>query len=317
MEKLELHYYLENESHAMDAFVKNKAESEVLKILTEVSELLELDLSFELEAIQEGGIREFIKFLSKKKNRKKILPILTFIGGILSVVIADVSSDYLKKDKEYENLKKEEIKLNIRKLKQELEEDNLSENDTTVIINNIVLVLSNSDKVKFHKSNFYSTLLKESKIEKISTTELDENYNPISKENIVLRENFRSFIIESNKVESEIIDNATIEIVSPVFKAGKTKWKGFYDSRSFSFSLNDQEFKKSVLNKEYSFTSGTMLKCTLEVEKEMDNEGDIKITGYNVFDVQSVFEGESFKPTKRAKREIEDKRQLSMNFEDE
>jgi len=316
MEKLELHYYLANDVHTIDAFVKNKAEAEVLKIITEISELLELDLSFELEAIQEGGIREFIKVLSKKKNRKKIIPILTFVGGIMSVVIADVTSDYLKKDNEYENLKKEEIKLNIRKLKQELEEEEVSNNDTTIIIQNIVFVLSNSDKVKFHKSNFYSTLLKESKIEKISTTELDENNKPISKENIVLRENFRSFIIESNKVESDIIDNAIVEIVSPVFKAGKTKWKGLYDSKNFSFSLNDPEFKNSVLNKEYSFTSGTMLKCTLEMEKEMDNEGEIKIIGYNVSNVQSVFEGESFKQTKRAKRDIEDKKQLSMNFEE-
>ncbi len=40
MEKLELHYYLENDFHSMDAFVKNKAEAELLKVFKEISEIL-------------------------------------------------------------------------------------------------------------------------------------------------------------------------------------------------------------------------------------------------------------------------------------
>ena len=70
MEKFEIHYYLENELHSMDAFVKNKAEFELLKIFSEISNSLDLDLTFEIEALKEGGIREFIKVLKKKKNRK-------------------------------------------------------------------------------------------------------------------------------------------------------------------------------------------------------------------------------------------------------
>ena len=63
MEKLELHYYLSGESHSMDAFVKNKAEAELLKVFKEISDILKLDLSFEIEALTEGGIKEFIKIL--------------------------------------------------------------------------------------------------------------------------------------------------------------------------------------------------------------------------------------------------------------
>ena len=46
MEKIEIHYYLENDLHSMDAFIKNKAESELLKVFKEISDILELDLCF-------------------------------------------------------------------------------------------------------------------------------------------------------------------------------------------------------------------------------------------------------------------------------
>ena len=68
----------------MDAFVKNKAEAELLKVFKEISELLELDLSFEIEALTEGGIKEFIKILKKKKTKKQIAKILAVVGVICS-----------------------------------------------------------------------------------------------------------------------------------------------------------------------------------------------------------------------------------------
>ena len=314
MEKLELHYYLSDKSHSMDAFVKNKAEAELLKVFKEISELLELDLSFEIEALTEGGIKEFIKILKKKKTKKQIAKILAVVGVIFSGVLTNIISDQFTKNPELEKSQLEESQLNIKKLKRDLEKEDILEEESTLIIENLTVIISNTDKIKFHRSNFYSNLLKENKIEQISTTELDENNNPLSEEKKVSIENFNKFIVHKVKIDSEFIEDANIEIVSPVLKKGKMKWRGYYDSKPISFNLLDSDFRNSVLNREVSFQNGTSIKCLLEFEKEMDDEGNIKTTEINVFDVSNIFEGETTIITKRGKEIIEEKKQTKLDF---
>ena len=315
MERIELHYYLSDKSHSIDAFVKNKAEAELLKVFKEISDILDLDLSFEIEALTEGGIKEFIKILKKKKTKKQIVKILAVVGLIFSGVLTNIISDRFTKNSELEKSLLEESQLNIKKLKRDLDNENITKEESTVIIENLTLIISNTDKIKFHRSNFYYNLLKENKIQQISTTELDENNNPISKEKKVSREEFSSFIVHKVKIDSEFIEDANIEIVSPVLRAGKMKWRGYYDSKPINFNLLDSDFKNSVLNREVSFQNGTSIKCLLEFEKEMDDEGNIKTTEINVFDVTNVFEGETTIITKKGKKLIEEKQQIKLDFE--
>ena len=314
MEKLELHYYLSDKSHSMDAFVKNKAEAELLKVFKEISDILELDLSFEIEALTEGGIKEFIKILKKKKTKKQITKILAVVGVIFSGVLTNIISDQFTKNQELEKSQLEESQLNIKKLKRDLEKEDITKEESTLIIENLTVIISNTDKIKFHRSNFYSYLLKENKIEQISTTELDENNNPLSEEKKVSRENFNKFIVHKVKIDSEFVEDANVEIVSPVLKKGKMKWRGYYDSKPISFNLLDSDFRNSVLNREVSFQNGTSIKCLLEFEKEMDDEGNIKTTEINVFDVSNIFEGETTIITKRGKEIIEEKKQTKLDF---
>lgn len=314
MEKLELHYYLSDKSHSIDAFVKNKAEAELLKVFKEISNILELDLSFEIEALTEGGIKEFIKILKKKKTKKQIAKILTIVGVIFSGVLTNIISDQLTKNPELEKSQLEESQLNIEKLKKDLEKEEITGEESTVIIENLTTIISNSDKIKFHRSNFYFNLLKENKIEHISTTELDKNNNPLSEEKKVSREDFNKFIVHKVKIDSEFVEEANIEIISPVLKSGKMKWRGYYKSKPISFNLLDSGFKNSVLNREVSFQNGTSIKCLLEFEKEMDDEGNIKTTEINVFDVTNVFEGDITIITKRGKEIIEEKKQIKLDF---
>jgi len=314
MEKFEIHYYLKNDFHSMDAFVKNKAEAELLNVFKEISDILELDLSFEIEALKQGGIKEFIRVLKKGKTRKQFLRILAAIGIIFSGVVTNVISDKVNKDSEFEKLKKEETMLHIKKLKQELEDKSLTEGKATIIVKNLTILISNTDKIKFHKSKFYSSLLNEPKIEKISTTELDNNYKPLSKEKVVYRTDFNKYVLDKVKVESEYIESANILIVSPVLNNGKMKWKGYYDSKPISFNLHDSDFRNSVLNREISFRNGTSIKCSLKFEKEMDNDGNIKITEVNVSNILNVVEGNNTIFTKKGKKVIEDKKQLIINF---
>lgn len=318
MENLEIHYYLENNVHSMDAFAKNKAEAELLKIFKEIADVLELDLTLEIEAIAEGGIREFFKVLNSKKNRKQAKRVLIAVGLIFSGVVTNIVSDQFTKNSKLEESQLEESKLNIQNLKKELKEDNKDDKLETpiVIVNNITIQLSNNNKIRFHRSNFYSQLLSEPKVEKISFTELDEHKKPISEEKVVNRSDFKSFVIEKAKIESEYVENANIEIVSPVLKSGKMKWRGYYDSKPISFNLVDSEFKNMVLNREVSFANGTSIKCMIEFEKEMDDDGNIKITEVNVYDVTEVFEGESIRVTKRGKQIVESKKQTKFDFDE-
>lgn len=121
MDILQLHYYLENNSHSMDATVKNKAEAEIIKIFKEVARLLELDIDLEITALEPGGIKEIFKFLRKKKHAKMISPILVFLGGIISGVIVDLVVRGIQNNSELDQLNVKKTELEIRKLQKELE----------------------------------------------------------------------------------------------------------------------------------------------------------------------------------------------------
>lgn len=302
----------------MDAFAKNKAEAELLKIFKEIADVLELDLTLEIEAIKEGGIREFFKVLNNKKSRKQATRILVAVGIIFSGVVTNVISEHINKNSRLEESQLEESKLNIKKLKKELTDDNIDEKSETskTIINNITIQLLTNNKIRFHRSNFYSQLLSEPKVEKISITELDRNKKPISEEKIVNRSEFKNFVIEKVKIKSDFIENVNIEIVSPVLNNGKMKWRGYYDSKPISFNLLDSEFKNMVLNRDVSFASGTSIKCTIEFEKEMVDNGNVKVTEVNVYNIIEIYEDGSSKVTKRGKQIIESKKQIKLDFEE-
>jgi hypothetical protein len=300
----------------MNAVVKNKSEAELLKLIFEISSLLDIELDVEFEALKEGGIKDIIKFFKKKKNKKKIDKYLIYFGAILSGVLINVLSETINNDSELNELKKEEIRLNIQKLKKDLEEDSKTEDEETVIVENLVLNVSQVYKVQIFKSRFYSNLIKEPKVYQISTTEIDENQNPKSDEKILERQYFNKQILETEDQTPITIDDANIEIVSPVFKQSNLKWKGIYDGKPMSFQLMDSDFKNSVLNRQYSFTSGTSIRCRLVITKSLSEEGEEVIKDAKVFDVIEVFDGQQTLVTKKAKHLKELKNQIKIDFKE-
>lgn len=319
MEFLQLHYFLKDELHSVDAFINNKAEYELLRIFKEVTSILELEgeLQFETIAIEEGGIKAFYKLISKKKNKRKIENALLYLAGILSAIISDVVSDQIKTDHEYEKLKKEEIRLRIEKLRHDLEDKETTEQDKTLIIQNLSVFISETNKVKLFKSNFYSTLLKEEKIEQVSTQRLNENLEPITNENIVPRKDFDKFILHSVDIDPDFRESEIIEIVSPVLKKGNMKWKGNYNEKPISFYMRDGEFLTSVINKEISFSNGTSIIADIEFEQKMNDDGEIEIGSISIFNVTDVFEDSKRIETKRKKRNRELRNQTKMDFDNE
>jgi hypothetical protein len=274
-EKLELHYYFNDSSHSMNALVRNQCESEFLAIAMEVAKELELPIQLESEAYREGGLKEAWKIIG---NNGVQVSIFISIMAIVSsrIPFSDPELDQLQK----QNLRLsiEEKKLRIKKLKTELENEEV--NDKTVA--KVAESLETNLKVVTRKSNFYKQLSRYNKIEKIGLTALNHDGMPITNERIVLRNNFRNFIIHSHNLTPITVDDALVEIIAPVLKEGRYKWKGVYENEPISFSMNDKDFNLDVLNEIISFKHGTTIECVLLIHQKLDETGEIQITGHSV-----------------------------------
>lgn len=274
-EKLELHYYFNDVSHSMNALVRNQCESEFLAIAIEIAKELNFAVELESEAYREGGLKEIWKVIGK--NGVQV--------SILISVIAIVSSRVPLNDPEIDDLQKqnlrlsiEEKKLRIRMLNKELEQDHVNEN--TII--KVAEALETNLKIVTRKSNFYKQLNRYNKVDRIGFSSLNSNDFPIIDERIVLRNKFRNFIIQSHNLTPIIVEDALIEIVAPVLREGRFKWKGVYDNESIYFSMNDKEFNLDVLHEVISFKHGTAIECVLLIHQKLDETGEIQITGHSV-----------------------------------
>ncbi|CAM3816975.1 hypothetical protein [Arcobacter cloacae] len=258
LDKLEIHYYLTDGSHSMNAFVRNKAEKDLLDALRKIGELLDSELEIETEAYQEGGLKELI--------------LIGFLGTLhyLSPSINDIITHYTTKDAVVEELDKKikeetlkNLQLNNKQKELELEKD-------------IDKKLENK-LVQKYISNFYKKIDDYKKVEKIGFKDLTNN----SKEIIVERQYFKNFILEDN-VTIEEDDEAMIEIISPVLKEGKYNWRGKYKSEKIDFSMGDTKFKQEVIEGKHTFLNGSLILSSLHIKITFDEFGDEKRKNYSV-----------------------------------
>ena len=217
--RLELHYYFNEHRHEINALVRNKCEAELLAILVETASLLDIEAEFIAEVYRKGGFRDIWKFLGKNASS---LTVLALIVQLILTAIPFFDSENSDLEKELNHLSIEEKKLQIEKLKKELRENQIDPE----AIKQAADAVGKSLKVIKRKSNFYSHLEKYPKVTKIGVSALSDDFRPISHELVVPRADFSRFILNTNKLRSEKDDNAVIEIVSPVLKEGRFKWKG-------------------------------------------------------------------------------------------
>lgn len=289
---LELHYYLQEHGHAMDARVLNKAEAEFIKIANEVAELLGLQVTTNSLPKKEGGLETYYEFIVGAPGLTLMATAIgSFFGTILKTVIADVIADKIKSDSQTEKLKKENLKLEIELKKRQLESFDTTEKeslDFKSIKNELAILIAETNKVKIAKSNFYRNVSREKKVYQFATREVDQNLEPVTPESIIPREHFSKFIIEEADIEPDYKNQIELEVVSPVLKKSRAKWRGIYMEKAFNFKMQDKEFQQLVIQKNLSFSSGTILICDLEIKQKLDTDGDIKIKGYEVYDVTQI-----------------------------
>lgn len=257
LNKLEIHYYLKNDSHSMDAFIRNKAEKDLLEALRKIGELLDSELQIETEAYQEGGLKEVILYGG-------------IILGFLSPSINDIIVHYVTKDAVTEELDKKIKQETLKSLKLENRQKELA------LEEKIDKKLDNKIVQKYI-SNFYKKINDYKKVDKIGFKDLINNSDEI----IVKREFFKNFILEDIEVNEED-DDAKIEIISPVLKEGKYKWRGKYKSEKIDFSMGDSKFKEEVIEGKHIFSNGSLILCHLNIKTTFDEFGDEKRKNFSV-----------------------------------
>ncbi len=260
IQKFELHYYLKDNSHAMNAFVRNKAEKDFLEAVKRIGELLDSELKIETEAYQEGGLVEILAI---------VLPTLHYLSPALN----DIITHYATRDTQAETLDKKIKEATL----QNLELDNQQK---TLEIEEQIEKKLNDKLVQKYISNFYKKIDAYEKVEKIGYRSLEDDVD----EYIVERKDFKSFILHDDTTISEDED-AMIEIISPVLKEGKYNWRGRYKNEKIDFSMADSKFKQEVIAGKHKFSNGSLLNCHLEIKITFDDFGDEKGRNYRVLQV--------------------------------
>lgn len=286
---LELHYYFSDLSHDIDAIVRNKCESELLAIAYEAASIFDINLKLVAEPPEEGGFKEFWKALGDNSQQLQVL--LVAIGVVTTVYFNYTPEDDQRK-KMLEELQIQELKLRLKDIK------SASDSEKLEVAEAMASKLSKNLKITKRKSNFYSHLSHYPKISFISLNALG-GASRIRNEVKLSRLDFQKFILSTNKLKVQEDDSAEIEIISPVLKDGNYKWKGMYEEQPINFSLTDNKFRDSIFIDGLNFHAGTTIRCVLQVHRELDEVGEVKIKGYSVPTVIDVLDGQTAHRTKQ------------------
>lgn len=266
-QKFQVHYYFDDDSHSMNAFVRNRAEKDLLEAVKRIAELLEAPVEIETEAYQQGGLVEllFIGWIGKE------------IIKFFSPAINEILKHHFTKSKTDDALKEETLK--------------------GLQLDNAIKELDYADKlekaledkvVRRHVSNYYTKISGYAKVTKIGF----KNLSTRADETLIPRSKFREFILVDDKTVAED-DDAEIEIISPVLKEGTFSWRGKYKEDRIDFSMGDSQFKAEVINGEYQFANGFVMTCLLQITITFDEFGDEKRRSYSVKKVYAIKLGES------------------------
>lgn len=314
---IELHYWLNDGSHSMDANVFNKCEHELLDIIKEISSALKVQIEIETMPLEEGGLKAWLKCHEITGNQILLSVVLFLCTNVIGTPIT-TTLDYLTKkvldcvfeDPEIKALekekKKEELRYDIVKLKHQ----------TQLLCDSI-----NENKIKKKKSNYFEEASKCKKIEKISISITDNNKTDNINYKDILATDFPLYIMTSNEIEPGNDEQAVIEIVSPVLKKGKYMWIGIYNGNVIQFKMKSNEFKTLVQIGQIPFKNGSSIQCHLVSNKKINSEGEVKVTGYEVIAVYNVFTNETPIETpegkRRRKRQEIRKKYKQLNIFDE
>lgn len=292
--QFEIHYILNREGdHSLNAFALNRAQYQFLLFAREVSALCGVPVQIEAQAITEGGIRETWKVFGKSAAQVGV--VLTALGLLASAYpiyrdrgLADLQRQSLGLDIE---LKKQEIEKNRIQL-EKLREDVRTATPDKVqqVVKQVKEQVETNHKAQILRSKYFEKVIGETKVKALEFSGF-KNGHKVFDSQTIQREDFDRFILKSDELPIETHDSAQIEIIAPVLSKGRYNWKGRFCGETIDFRMSDDTFKKSVINKEVSFKNGMTIECVMEIKRKVDDDGEERISNYNVTIVTKILEG--------------------------
>lgn len=269
--KFQVHYYFSDNSHGFDAIVRNECEKELLNIFYEIATTLDLKLLVQSEPPKDGGFIDIWKFIGDNPNQ------VTLIVSAIAIILSRKPVENKKLTQlQIENLELEnELKRNeLKELHlKSLNEENIDEK----LIKRVVELLSLNYKIIWRRSNFYKKISTYKRINKFSSQRfLDES--PIGSDRLVSRGDFYNFVLSSDDLPEMEIEEAKIDLISPVLKSGNFLWKGFLNNEIVSFQMQDNSFKSMIQNGEIILNNKVSINTIIVQNRKIDENGHIKIT---------------------------------------
>lgn len=296
----------------MDALVHNKCERELLELTKAIAKVCGVSINMETEPMGKGGLKSWLTLTAKTPKKtpatKMALVNMLVTASLTTANKASISEvllsllDKLSLEKEEDKATREQVKQQIKTLKAEAAM--------------IVPKLDQNAIVKKRRSTFYDLLRKYAKVKSFSITLTDDSKKMVLEEQLVERDSFKTFLLSSATVAPQVVEQAQIEIISPVLVKGRHKWKGMYEGAPISFIMKSDEFMTMVQTGKVEFKSGSTIVCSLEIEKKLSSTGTERITGYNILHVSSYSEnGKTIVTTEekqKQKQQTVSKRQLDL-----
>jgi hypothetical protein len=291
---IEVHYFLKEDMHSMDAFIQHNCEHDLLILIKEVARTFNIEIIVDTVPFAEGGLKRQLNILAKQENSKAIITAAVVSALITTIIVTPITTSLTKitekviekifEDSKEKEIKDENLKLENERLKQEIKLNNQKLENNSMI---------EKTRAKFYKRiNNYAPLYSVSFTSNYGNKEILNNEVFVSKEEFGLyTESVSFFQVDSKLIESEIenntileIDDAQIEITSPDF-SGRYMWKGKYNQKKINFLISDTKFLDDVQMGNLVFTKGTILICILSIDKLSNSE---KVKSYNVTLVKKI-----------------------------
>ena len=288
---LEIHYYLNDGSHAIDAKAFYACQQELVGLIDYVSKQLCVEVDIKtIVRKEEGGVIEYLSLASEHLPTVASVAIgaIGVLVGIRAPGLKEGFKQFIthrvtqmqksKEEKELDALRRKEEKLKLEKIISELEKEK------TALLNRP----NNEGAIQKRRGKFYASA---KSVDALKGIEFGLKDSPESKQYIwnpgVLREEFDSFITAPAEIEPFEDDDALIEVVAPVLKKerSRNKWKGIYNNNPISFRILDKEFLQNVWSRKVVFSNGSSLQCILEIDREVNEDGVIILKNNSVVEV--------------------------------
>lgn len=276
--KLELRYSFNDKSSYMDAQIKYRCDKEILAMLRTLADLLDVKMTVYCEPGSGEGYKDIWPVAGE--SSRSISIVLNILMQVLTRPTLTIGGQPQvdRTSADDENMQRE---LSVLKRSLKLQDPG------ALISRELVELLASWPKFCKCKSNFYEALRGYPKVTKITLRELNASNHSRSGSLEVKRERFDYFILRSDDLPPVKDNKATIEIISPVLKDARYRWKGIYNKggETIDFYMQDEDFKKQMFDEKISFSSGMCIDCVLEIDRKISELGETVNVGYTVVTV--------------------------------